>query len=103
MRLANDRLIQLTFRQGQKNDSDHFSIYQAGELVTSTQFCFRVPKKFGTAPCRNRIKRLMREFVRTNKELWPMATAIILSPKTGAAALSFQQVSTELKQIFAHE
>jgi ribonuclease P protein component len=37
----------------------------------STRFGIGISRKFGKAVRRNRVKRLIREFLRTNKALWP--------------------------------
>jgi ribonuclease P protein component len=69
----------------------------------SSRWCFRVPKRVGNAPERNRMRRLMREYVRTHKNLWPSEAAIVLTANSAADSLNFQAVSTQLEQLFGYE
>ena len=89
--------------QGARRESDHFIVYRHDSVSGKTQFCFKTPKRLGNAVRRNRLKRVMREFVRTHKPLWPASSAVVLLPKHGTFELDFQQVSAELQQLFGHE
>lgn len=44
----------------------------------NTKFGIGISRKFGKAVRRNRIKRLIREFLRTNKKLWPKNRRVII-------------------------
>jgi ribonuclease P protein component len=100
MTLADDRLIRQTLRQGARRESDHFVVCRLASPLGKTQFCFKSPKRLGNAVRRNRIRRLMREFIRTHKPLWPDSAAVVLIPKPGTLEMDFQQVSAELQGLF---
>lgn len=45
---------------------------------TPTQFGIAIARKAGPAPSRNRIKRVIREFLRNNKAVWPSNTLMVI-------------------------
>jgi ribonuclease P protein component len=80
--------------QGARRESDHFIVYRHDSVLGKTQFCFKTPKRLGNAVRRNRIRRLMREFIRTHKPLWPDSSAVVLLPKHGTFAAGVSRAST---------
>ncbi len=103
MSLADQGLIRQTMQRGARRESEHFVLYRHDSLLGKTQFCFRAPRRLGKAVARNRMRRLMREFVRTHRSLWPRSAAVVLVPKQGTFALNSRQVATELQELFGHE
>lgn len=69
----------------------------------SSRWCLRAPKRLGNAPQRNRIRRLMREFIRANKSIWPTECAIILSAKPAAQAVTFRQIALSITELLRNE
>jgi len=69
----------------------------------SSRWCLRVPKRLGNAPQRNRIRRLMREFIRTNKSIWPTDCAIVLSAKPIAQAVTSEQIAQSITELLRDE
>jgi ribonuclease P protein component len=57
-----------------------------------------VTKKVGTAVERNRVKRLVREVFRRNRDLFPEAMDVVCIAKKGAPELDYQRVRDELRR-----
>ncbi len=49
---------------------------------------------------RNRLKRMIREFFRLNKDLFPGSSDVVISAREGAANLDYWQLSEELRGVF---
>jgi len=51
------------------------------ETDTNTQFGISISRRVGGAVRRNRLKRIIREFLRNNRQLWPVKKMILFSIK----------------------
>ncbi|MBW2558325.1 MAG: ribonuclease P protein component [Deltaproteobacteria bacterium] len=93
---------------------NYLSIYQRGVRVHSSSFTVilspnpsgekrlgvAVSKKVGNAVKRNRIKRLLKEFFRLNKDRLPDSRDVVIIAKKNASSLKYQDVYLELTDLF---
>jgi len=79
------------FDKGWRIDKRFFVIYGIKNLLGFTRIGLSVPKKVGTAVKRNRVKRILREVFRQNKERFFKSHDIVVVVKKGAEGLSFRE------------
>lgn len=101
LRLREDRLIRRTVYRGRKKESAFFVCYCLRLPEGPSRVCLRIGKRVGNAVARNRLKRRLREFLRTHKELWPENSAIVIKARPGSPELSFQQIGAEITALFS--
>ncbi|RLA94503.1 MAG: ribonuclease P protein component, partial [Deltaproteobacteria bacterium] len=61
-----------------------------------------VSKKVGGAVKRNRVKRLVREFFRLNKDQLPESKDFLFVAKPGSIELNYSTLSQEMLEFFKH-
>ncbi len=83
-------------RKGERVSTPHYTVYRDGLGGERRQVGVSAGKRAGGAVVRNRVKRLLREFCRLNKEIFPRGsrTAIVVRKTPEDAGLS--AVSAEL-------
>lgn len=74
----------------------HFTLYVERLTAKPSRLGITVSKKIGGAVQRNRVKRLIREFFRLNRENFPDFIDLSIVAKPGASDLSYRQVFEEL-------
>jgi ribonuclease P protein component len=77
--LNEDLAIKRVFESGKKYKGSCLSIYYYGKGSLPLKIVFRVSKKNGSAPRRNKIKRIMREIIRTNRDLFEPFGHMVIS------------------------
>ncbi|HEX4353437.1 MAG TPA: ribonuclease P protein component, partial [Polyangiales bacterium] len=89
---------------------EYLRVQQGGKRVHTAHFILlmtqsvgqrlgvTVGKKVGGAVQRNRVKRLVREVFRRNRELFPADCALVLVARTGADRLDYESVKGELSR-----
>lgn len=65
----------------------------------TARFGITVSKKVGNAVRRNRIKRLVREFFRLNRDRFPESTDVVIIARKDLSLTRYRDVESELGQI----
>jgi len=86
-------------RSGERYNSKHFTVILKRNGLGITRLGVTVTRKAGNAVKRNRIKRLIREFFRLNKSLFPQGYDIVIAAKKDASYLDLRKTREELAEI----
>lgn len=80
---------------GKKLATAHFLVISCDPAYTRARLGITVSRKVGNAVVRNRIKRLIREFFRNNRVMFPVADFNIIA-RSGASHLDYSAVCQEI-------
>ncbi|MGB5265603.1 MAG: ribonuclease P protein component [Polyangiales bacterium] len=81
---------------GRRIHTPHFLIVVLPNAVQNTRLGITVTKKVGTAVQRNRIKRVVREVFRRNRQLFPASHDLVFIAKRGATEIDYASLLDEL-------
>jgi ribonuclease P protein component len=100
-RLLKRRDFQDALRKGKRYSSSNFVVVVRPVQEETRKVGFIASKKVGKAPVRNRFKRLLREFYRLNKNLFPPSCKIIIIVKPYNPLLSWNNLAEELENLLS--
>jgi len=89
------RRVQLS---GRRIHTPHFLLVVQPNALENTRLGITVTKKVGTAVQRNRIKRVVREVFRSNRELFPPSHDVVFIAKREAPAIDYHSLLEELRR-----
>jgi ribonuclease P protein component len=98
-RVTNRSDYKAIYNKGVWNSSQHFRSVICSNKQGNRRLGITVTKKAGNAVKRNRIKRLIREFFRLNKDLFPAGHDIIVMAKRNMPPLTYQEACRELTEL----
>jgi ribonuclease P protein component len=83
---------------GRRIHTPHFLIVVQPNALRNTRLGITVTKKVGSAVERNRIKRVVREVFRRNRELFPASHDLVFIAKRGSAGIDYGSLLSELNR-----
>ncbi|MBF0474351.1 MAG: ribonuclease P protein component [Deltaproteobacteria bacterium] len=99
LRIRNKKDHEANRLRGRKIHTEHFIIKYSNNDVGVTRIGLGISRRVGNAVVRNRIRRLIREFFRQNREAFPQGIDLVVIAKPVWRDLSFHQVSDEFKNV----
>jgi ribonuclease P protein component len=102
-RITNHSRYRAIYQQGVWTSSRHFTTITCCNDRGTRRLGITVTKKTGNAVKRNRIKRLIREFFRLNKSLFPAGYDVIVMAKRNMSPLKYQEACRELTELFTRK
>jgi ribonuclease P protein component len=92
------------YQQGVWSSSRHFTTVICSNTQGVKRLGITVTKKTGNAVKRNRIKRLIREFFRLNKALFPAGyNDVVIMAKKTVPPLTYQEACRELAELLTRK
>ena len=89
-----------SYQRGVRVHSNNFTVILNPNPSGEKRLGVTVSKKVGNAVKRNRIKRLLREFFRLNKDGLPDSKDMVIIAKKDVSSLKYQDVCLELADLF---
>lgn len=102
-RITNRSRFKAIYEQGVWRSSQHFTTVTCDNTQGVKRLGITVTKKTGNAVKRNRIKRLVREFFRLNKNLFPAGRDVVIMAKKNTPPLTYRQACNELTELFTRK
>lgn len=99
-RLLRSEDFALVYEKGARSFSKNFFISFTGG--PKKRIGLTVSSKVGPANVRNRIKRVIREFFRLNKDVFPVGD-VVITAKSGAAKLSNSELKDEISKLISKQ
>jgi ribonuclease P protein component len=91
--------FQRVYRAGRRLHGNGFTLIILPNTLPWNRLGISVQRKTGSAVRRNRIKRLIRETFRLNRELFPAASDIVVTVRPGFALDSLAEVRTAMARL----
>ena len=86
-------------RLGKRYYTEHFKLIFMENDLGITRLGITVSKKIGNAVTRNKVKRLIREYFRLHKALFPEGCDVVVSARKNAGDLDFWKITRELGDV----
>ena len=99
-RLRKSWEYRLVREMGCKFNTPHFVLLVFDNSEKNSRLGVTVSRKVGNAVQRNRLKRIIREFFRKNRHIYPDARDYSIIAKRSSALLSSSKIDFELSNVF---
>ena len=84
------------YERGAKRTSRSFVVFIVANGLPHSRFGLTTPRRLGAAHDRNRIRRRVREILRTSKSELPPGLDVVLNPRRSAGERGFADLKMEL-------
>jgi ribonuclease P protein component len=102
-KVTNKSSYRIIYEQGVRRSSRFFTVITCGNSIGAKRLGITVTKKTGNAVFRNRLKRLIREFFRRNKDLFPAGHDVVVMAKKNLPPLTYSETARELTELFSRK
>jgi ribonuclease P protein component len=87
------------YRGGKRRSSPHFTLFLRPNELPLSRFGFSIKKALGGAVLRNRIRRRLRELVRTHRQEIPAGWDFVMHPKSSVGNAPLPALAAELLRL----
>ena len=98
-RLKKKKQFAYIYRKGNRKSTKYLTLFAISSKFLGYKIGYSVSKKIGKANVRNKVKRRLREIVRTS-DFPKKNTNYVLMAREGIESLSFDQLKNQVKEIF---
>jgi ribonuclease P protein component len=103
LRLRAASEFQCVYERGARKVSRSFVAFVLPNELGYTRFGFTTPRKLAKAHDRNRIRRRIREILRTARREVPAGFDVVINPRRSAGERKFDELRTELINLLGGE
>jgi ribonuclease P protein component len=103
VRLRNAAEFRRVYEKGAKRISRSFVLFAMCNGLSFSRFGLTAPRRLGKAHERNRIKRRIREILRTSGARMPVGFDFVVNPRRPAAERPYAELRTELMALLTGE
>ena len=96
LRLKNSAEFQSVYKRGARKDSRSFVVFLLANGLNYSRIGLTTPRKLGIAVDRNRIRRRVREILRTEWPHVPRGFDIVVNPRRSSSERQFAELRLEL-------
>ena len=90
-------------RRGRRVQSPNFRVYFLSNRTDRNRLGIVASRKVGKAVVRNRVKRVLREYFRLNRERFPHGTDTVVAVRPKIGPVTLASVAEELEPVLARE
>jgi ribonuclease P protein component len=94
--LKNAAQFQAVYQTGVKKISQSFVLFVRANGLEDSRFGLTTPRRLGKAHERNRVRRRIREILRTSFDEIPRGFDVVINPRRSAHDRNFDDLRTEL-------
>lgn len=98
-RLVQKAQFDAVYRTGKRRSSSYFTAFLRANDLPHSRFGFSIKKELGGAVVRNRIRRRMREIVRSHRLEISAGWDIVIHPKSKVARAPFGEITADLLRL----